>query len=93
LALGRPIHRPELAAQLLRELDEDYARVTAGHFDSVAEDWSRHCRTLGQRVAILQGDRRLEGRAEGLDHDGALLLRNARGRLERIIGGDVMLDS
>lgn len=91
--LGRPIHRPELAAQLLRELDEDYARVTSGHFDSVAEEWSRHCRTLGQRVAILQGDRRLEGRAEGLDHDGALLLRNARGRLERIIGGDVMLES
>jgi BirA family biotin operon repressor/biotin-[acetyl-CoA-carboxylase] ligase len=91
--LGRPIHRPELAAQLLRELDTDYARVTSGHFDAVAEEWSRHCRTLGQRVVIIQGERRIEGRAEGLDHDGALLLRNTRGRLERIIGGDVMLGS
>ncbi|WCJ58975.1 biotin--[acetyl-CoA-carboxylase] ligase [Fontisphaera persica] len=91
--LGRPIPRPELAAELLRELDTDYARVTSGHFDAVAEEWSRHCRTLGQRVVILQGERRIEGRAEGLDHDGALLLRNPRGRLERIIGGDVMLGS
>lgn len=93
MALGRPISRPELAAALLRELDADYARVHAGRFEDVAEEWSRHCRTLGQRVAILQGDRRLEGRAEGLDHDGALLLRNARGRLERVIGGDIMLES
>lgn len=90
--LGRPIPRPELAAQLLRELDEDYARVTAGQFEAVAEEWSRHCRTLGQRVTIIHGERRIEGRAEALDHDGALLLRNARGGLERIIGGDVMLD-
>jgi len=92
-ALGRPIHRPELAAALLRELDVDYARVCSGRFEEVAEEWSSHCRTLGQKVTILQGERRIEGRAESLDQDGALLLRNARGRLERIIGGDVMLDS
>jgi biotin-(acetyl-CoA carboxylase) ligase len=33
----------------------------------------------------------LQGHAEALDEDGALLLRTQHGRLERIIGGDVTL--
>jgi biotin-(acetyl-CoA carboxylase) ligase len=31
----------------------------------------------------------LQGQAEALDHDGALLLRTEHGHLERIVGGDV----
>jgi BirA family biotin operon repressor/biotin-[acetyl-CoA-carboxylase] ligase len=48
--------------------------------------------TLGQRVRIHIGDRTLAGRAESLDTDGALLLRTEHGRLERIVGGDVVLE-
>ncbi|MDQ6632329.1 MAG: hypothetical protein M3Y82_11350 [Verrucomicrobiota bacterium] len=38
------------------------------------------------------GNRKIQGRAESLDADGALLLRTQHGHLERIIGGDVMLE-
>jgi biotin-(acetyl-CoA carboxylase) ligase len=44
-------------------------------------------------VKIHIGDRTLMGRAESLDSDGALLLRTDHGRLERIIGGDVVLEN
>jgi BirA family biotin operon repressor/biotin-[acetyl-CoA-carboxylase] ligase len=93
LALGHPVSRPELAVAILRELDADYQRLAEGRFDSVAEEWERHCVTLGQQVVIRIGDREIHGRAESLGEEGALLVRTEHGRLERVVGGDVTLES
>jgi BirA family biotin operon repressor/biotin-[acetyl-CoA-carboxylase] ligase len=92
IELGRPVARAELAAAILRELDREYGRVLQGEFSAVAGDWERHCTTIGQRVAIRLGERRVCGRAESLGEDGALLLRTDHGHLERIVGGDVTLE-
>lgn len=89
---GKPISRADLATAILRELDQDYARLGAGEFAQVADEWEEHCTTIGQRVVISMGDRKLRGRAESLDDDGALVLRTEHGRLERVIGGDVTLE-
>lgn len=89
--LGHAVHRAELAAELLRELDADYHRILEGEFESVADEWERHCTTIGQHVEISAGPRKIEGQAESLDPEGALLVRTQHGRLERIIGGDVTL--
>lgn len=92
LEAGRAVSRPELAVALLRELDDDYERLRQGAFDEVAEEWHRHCSTLGQQVTILIGSRRISGRAEALDPHGALRLRDQHGRIELIVGGDVILE-
>ena len=89
---GRMISRSELAAALLRELDEAYARVCAGRFPAVADEWEARCSTLGREVVIRFGERQIRGRAESLGDDGALLLRTDHGHLERIIGGDLTLE-
>lgn len=89
---GRHLARAELAAALLRELDRDYERIRNHQFQKVADEWEAQCVTLGRRVSIQIGGRTLRGLAESLDDDGALLLRTEHGRIERIIGGDVMLD-
>jgi len=89
---GQVADRAELATQILRELDHDYGRICAGDFESVADEWERHCTTLGCNVVIQIGERKAQGRAESLDPDGALLLRTQHGHLERIIGGDVTLE-
>lgn len=86
---GKNISRPELAVEILRALDHDYGRVCAGKFEAVADEWEEHCETLGHPVTIQVGERRIRGRAESLDDDGALLLRTEHGQLERITGGDV----
>jgi BirA family biotin operon repressor/biotin-[acetyl-CoA-carboxylase] ligase len=91
-AAGRRFHRAELAAVILRELDADYARVKNGGFAELAEEWERQCVTLGQRIRIDIGARALSGRAESLDNDGALLLRSDYGHLERVVGGDVIVE-
>ncbi|MCI0533791.1 MAG: biotin--[acetyl-CoA-carboxylase] ligase, partial [Verrucomicrobiales bacterium] len=71
---GHTVHRAELATAVLRELDGDYARVCSGNFEAVADEWERLCSTLGHNIGIRLGDRLLQGHAEALDSDGALLL-------------------
>jgi BirA family biotin operon repressor/biotin-[acetyl-CoA-carboxylase] ligase len=89
---GQRQDRAALAVKILRELDRDYERITAGKFESVADEWEEHCATLGHNAVIHIGDRKVHGTAESLDSDGALLLRTQHGRLERIIGGDVTVE-
>ena len=89
---GRPVSRSELAVHILRELDRDYARVCAGQFTRVADEWEAHCSTIGREVTVQLGTRRVRGCVESLDDDGALLLRSEHGHLERITGGDVTLE-
>ena len=89
---GEEISRAELAVEILRELDADYARVCAGKFSEVADEWEAACVTIGKNVTVHAGDRKFRGRAESLDDDGALLVRTEHGHLERIIGGDVTLE-
>lgn len=86
---GKTVPRADLAVEILRELDHDYARVCAGKFESVANEWEEHCATIGHSVTIQVGERRVHGRAESLDDDGALLLRTQYGRLERITAGEL----
>ena len=89
---GEALSRPELAVAILRALDEDYSRVCARKFTTLADEWEAHCGTIGRDVTVQIGDRKIRGRAESLDDAGALLLRTEHGQLEPITGGDVTLE-
>ena len=89
---GAPVSRAELAAEVLRQLDADYALIGAGRFPELADEWEAACITIGRNVAVHVGDRQFRGYAEALDDDGALLIRTEHGHLERVIGGDVRLE-
>jgi BirA family biotin operon repressor/biotin-[acetyl-CoA-carboxylase] ligase len=51
-------------------------------------EWQRHAVGLGQRVVADSPAGRLSGIAEGIDGDGALLLRGPAGTV-RLLAGDV----
>lgn len=89
---GELIDRPGLATALITELDAAYSRYRNGDFHELGDEWMRRCVTLGRRVTLHVGDRKISGHAEALDDEGALLLRTEHGRLERIVGGDVLLE-
>jgi BirA family biotin operon repressor/biotin-[acetyl-CoA-carboxylase] ligase len=55
------------------------------------EEWSDRLTTLGQQVKVTGIDGVLEGQAEDVDADGALLVRITDGGLHRIVAGDVTL--
>ena len=50
-------------------------------------DWLR-----GRRIAVLFGQERVEGIADGIDSTGALRLRDDSGRLHRCLAGDVTIE-
>jgi BirA family transcriptional regulator, biotin operon repressor / biotin---[acetyl-CoA-carboxylase] ligase len=89
---GETISRAELATTILLELDKDYSRICSGKFAAVGDEWQENCVTIGKNVTVQIGERKIRGRAESLDDDGALCVRTEHGHLERITGGDVTLE-
>jgi BirA family biotin operon repressor/biotin-[acetyl-CoA-carboxylase] ligase len=86
--LGRPVARLPLLQRILREIETGYQDVIQG--EALRAAWAARLSTLGQMVRVSGGTED-EGLAEGVDADGALLLRRADGTLARITVGDVTL--
>ncbi|MCC7352476.1 MAG: biotin--[acetyl-CoA-carboxylase] ligase [Anaerolineae bacterium] len=86
-ALGHPTDRLGLLLAVLGHWEAHYRRLREGV--SPHQAWAARLVTVGQEVQVSQGSRFLEGRATGVDAEGALLLRRADGRVERVWGGDV----
>lgn len=80
--LEKPISRLDLLVLLLNHLD--YWSI---HTNMVFDAWKRRLNTLGQQIKAGE----IEGTAESVDDDGALLIRNREGNLDRVIAGDIAL--
>ncbi len=87
--LGSEVARLPLLRALLRRVEERYAALKAGR--SPHSEWAARLVTLGRPVSVSGSGAVLEGLAEGVDADGALLVRVADGRVERVLAGDVSL--
>lgn len=86
---GRPVSRLAFTRSLLRQLDDLYQLFLQQGIEPILQLWQALFPLLGRRVSVDQQGTLLRGRVEGLDGDGALLLRLDDGRLERILAGDV----
>jgi BirA family biotin operon repressor/biotin-[acetyl-CoA-carboxylase] ligase len=88
---GSSQDRVSLAVQVLAALDEWY-ELALTDFEAVVDEWAKLCTTLGHQIVVTMGQRRVEGFAQALDSDGALLVRCDSGQLERILGGDLAVE-
>jgi BirA family biotin operon repressor/biotin-[acetyl-CoA-carboxylase] ligase len=85
---GSPVDRNAVAASLLASIDESYPLV-ANDFQQII-DWANRADCLrGRQIVAEAGAVSHRGIAEGLAHDGALLLRMQDGALQRITSGEV----
>jgi BirA family biotin operon repressor/biotin-[acetyl-CoA-carboxylase] ligase len=91
LETGSTHDRVALAARVLARLDEWY-RLALTDFEAVADEWAKLCTTLGRQIVVTVGQRRIEGFAQALDGDGALVVRCDSGQMERILGGDLVVE-
>lgn len=87
-AAGRGMRRMDVAVAVLRRFDALYNQYLEHGFDAVREAWWQAHAACGQTVRVHYGSGYVEGIAEALDGDGALLLRTPAG-LKRIISGDL----
>jgi len=86
---GRQIARVSLLRTLLQEIETRYVAMLEG--TQPQDEWAGRLVTLGRPVSVSGVGSVLEGMAEGVDADGALLIRRADGGLERVLAGDVTL--
>lgn len=91
-AQGRHLpDRTTLLCALLRALAARLPRYQAQGLPAFREAWLRRHAHQGRQVRLLQDERvLLEGEAQGIAEDGALLVRTAKG-LERVLSGEVSL--
>lgn len=87
--LGKSVPRLPLLWALLQTVETRYLALQWGH--SPHGEWAERLVTLGRAVTVALGDGVIQGVAEGVDADGALLVRSADGRLRTILAGDVTL--
>ncbi len=85
--LGHPVPRVPLLQEALRRIEEGYDRLRAGH--SPHDEWAANLDTLGREVRVTAAEGTFEGRAVGVDADGALCLALSDGTTRRFLVGDV----
>lgn len=91
-ALGRPVPRADLLATILKHLERRYDELLSRGLGPALEAWRRMPNMLGQRVTVkLPTGGELQGVAEALDGQGALVVRDDAHRRHRILVGDVLL--
>ena len=89
--LGREVPRLELLWKILAGIEMRYESLRRG--ESPHEEWAARLINLGRQVQVTTPQGALAGWAEGVDADGALILRTPDGQRKRILAGDVTLRS
>ena len=90
LGAGR-LSRNRLAALLISELIETFARFQQSGFADLAAEWAEFDRVAGRQVRLTLPNTALTGIARGVDATGALVLETADGRLQPCVGGEISL--
>jgi BirA family biotin operon repressor/biotin-[acetyl-CoA-carboxylase] ligase len=81
---GRPVNRLNIVRTLLDRVDYWYARLGS---DELFQAWQNRLTTVGQVVSVGS----VHGRAERVEKDGSLLVRDDNDQLQRVLAGDVSL--
>jgi len=89
-ASGRTVSRLETAAAILNALDSCYQEYLSHGFSRIREWWWEAHAASGQTVRAHSDAGYIEGIAEALDEDGALLLR-VDDDIRRFVAGDIEL--
>jgi BirA family biotin operon repressor/biotin-[acetyl-CoA-carboxylase] ligase len=87
--LGQPTSRVRLLQQSLLHIEQRYERLQAGQWP--AHEWAAALETLGQRVQLYTAAGAVQGLAEAVDDEGALLLRLDDGQLRKVWVGDILV--
>jgi len=89
--MGSKMDRTSLSAKLLSGLSCALERMNRSGFSDCAQKWIKRDMYLGCAVIGTIGDQKIEGQGLGVDDSGAYRVRDDRGRIHRLISGEVRL--
>ena len=82
--LGRNLSRIALLQEILRQLEQRYARVKEREIDTLIDEWKKLSATVGRQVQLITSGRIIRGQAVDMDETGGLLIRTDAGQIQRI---------
>ena len=89
IELNRPVSRIVFFGRLLEQMEDYYRTFVGGNFSSVLNEWRKLTVTLGNRVESATREGKIYGEAIDIDPDGALMVKDEKGVIHRIISGDI----
>ena len=90
---GSELSRNELIASILLQYNEIYQNILAGYLEDFLKKCNDRSLVSGNNVSVNQQGETIDGKALGIDVEGALLIRTQDGRTRKILNGDVSLRS
>jgi BirA family biotin operon repressor/biotin-[acetyl-CoA-carboxylase] ligase len=87
---GREWERNKLAGLLIQGLECCYKDLTEKGFREMATRWERYFRLKGADIEVRMLNQVLRGTAMGIDAEGALIVRDPGGAMQRVVAGDVL---
>lgn len=88
---SQTFHLASVVRACLESLEQYYSGLLSEGFAPIAANWSRRCAIEGKRIQAHMVERTIEGVVQGMDHDGALLLKDDTGHLWHLLAADVTL--
>ncbi len=87
---GVQFSRLELARQLLRQLDQEYCYFKHKGNARVVVRWKNLSALSGKRVKVFFTHKSIEGQAQDIDEQGALIVRLDNGFKQHVVAADVL---
>ncbi|MFN8524983.1 MAG: biotin--[acetyl-CoA-carboxylase] ligase [Chloroflexota bacterium] len=91
LESGMRVHRGELLVTILDRMDQWLSLPPEDLHSALWQAWDQRIWRRAQQVRVREGDVELEATVIGGSPDGTLALRDAEGRLVRIVAGEILL--
>ena len=79
----------QLVRQFLQELEKIYDLLDEQNTKKIISEWTKRSSTIGKKVEIDTTNGKVNGVAQGIDEDGALVVSN-KGGSSRVIAGDAV---
>jgi BirA family biotin operon repressor/biotin-[acetyl-CoA-carboxylase] ligase len=91
-ATGREFDKDTILDAVLTRIDDIMARFEAGEFGAILDQWRARDVLIGKTLSWLNpAGRAVTGQALGIDDSGQYHIRDTRGRVHRVVSGDIHL--
>lgn len=87
---GETINRIGLLQEILRKIENNYLFFQDKGPGVIINKWRNYNITLGRRVKVVSQRQHIEAEAIDIDTEGALIIRNDSGLMQKVTAGDVV---
>lgn len=84
-----PLNRDVVFTALLDQIKAAYQTWRQEGFDPIREEWLQRAHGLGKEVGVTRGEKEIRGQFIGLTSGGALLLKDANGKVHEFMSAEI----